>query len=155
MDGEILKDGWEYLDWETMMGNVCARNPTLKVISVVYNWNQVITIADRNLWATTTYEWDIYGWEPEPTLNEANCWKHYQRWNNYGFSFSWSVTTSTTMVNASTYWPYNNYYSSTFIKNNDDWSSVKNDNLRWGETWTKPLMLNIENAYVGSEYINT
>lgn len=154
MDGEILKDGWEYLDWNPMMGNVCAWNPTLKVISVVYNWNQVITIADRNLWATTTYDWDIYEWWTEPTLSEANCWKFYQWWNNYGFPYSWSVTTSNTQVDASWYWPGNYYSSSTFITRSAspyDRSSVQNDNLWGGVTWVvSPAPL--KNAYIG-EYV--
>lgn len=152
MDGELLKEDWEYLDWNTMAGNVCAWNPTLKVISVVYNWSQVITIADRNLWATTTYDWDIYDENAvEPTLSEANCWKFYQWGNNYGFAYSGTITTSSTQVDASNYGPWNYYSSSTFITRSAspyDWSSVQNDNLRWGVTWVvSPVPL--KNAYIG------
>lgn len=92
-----------------------------------------ITIADKNLWATTVYNsWD--------TLSQANCWYYYQRWNNYGFAWTWSVTTSSTKVNASNYWPGNYYSSSTFITvsisaSPYDWSSVQNDNLRWWVSW--------------------
>lgn len=90
------------------------------------------TIMDKNLWATTVYnDWD--------TLSEANCGKYYQRWNNYWFSRTGSVTTSSTQLDASSYWPNTNnwYYSSDiFIIWNGDWSSVHNDDLWWDTTWT-------------------
>ena len=94
------------------------------------NW---LTIADKNLWATTVYN-------DGDTLSEANCGKYYQRWNNYGFPRTWSVTTSSTRVNASTYWPWNYYTWSTFIKWSADWSSVQNDNLWWWDTGTLVAM---------------
>ena len=87
------------------------------------NW---ITIADKNLWATTVYNGD--------TLSQANCWNYYQWWNNYGFPRTWTVTKSSTKVDASNYWPWNRYSSSTFITVSAspyDWSSVQNDNLWW------------------------
>ena len=104
-------------------------NATLWLISISSDWENWITIADKNLWATTV--WNI--WD---TLSEANCGKHYQRWNNYWFPLTWSVTTSSTAVDTSWYWPWNYYSSSTFITNTSwDWSSQQNDNLRWWETW--------------------
>lgn len=104
-------------------------SPSLWLISLSSDWTNWITIVDKNLWATQVYnDGDILG--------EANCWKYYQRWNNYGFPFTWAVTTSSTQVNAQNYWPWNYYNSSTFIKRSSspyNWSSVQNDNL-WGNT---------------------
>ena len=102
-------------------------NSTLWLISISDDGDNWITIADKNLWATTVWNyWD--------TGDANNTWGFYQRWNNYMFPYSWSVTTSPTQVDASDYWPWNYYSSSTFIYNSWDWSSVRNDNLRWWVT---------------------
>jgi len=98
------------------------------LISITGDGTTWYTIQDKNLWATTVYNnWD--------TLTQANMWNMYQWWNNYWFPSTWSVTTSSTQVDASSYWPWNYYSSSTFITESEDWSSVKNDNLRWWVTW--------------------
>ena len=101
----------------------------ISISSDAENW---ITIADKNLWATVVYN-------DGDTMSQANCGNYYQRWNNYGFPFTWPTTTSSTLVDASGYWPSNPYSSSTFIfwqKPSmmamwEDWSSVANNNL-WG-----------------------
>lgn len=120
------------------------RNSSLWLISVSWDWTTWYTIMDKNLWATTVFnQWD--------TLTDANCGYFYQWWNNYGFPHSWTVTTSTTKVDASSYWPGNYYNSSTFIKVSAspyDWSSVQNDNLWWWVTWVSP-MSELKNAYIG------
>lgn len=93
------------------------------------NW---VTIADKNLGATQVYN-------DGDTLSEANCWKFYQWWNNYGFPFSWSVTTSNGEVDTSWYWPLNYYENSTFIipsMDIRDWSSNNNPDLWWDTTDT-------------------
>ena len=101
------------------------------LISISSDWTNWITIADKNLWATTVYnDWDTY--------SEANCGKYYQRWNNYGFAFTWTLTTSTTKIDAQNYWPWNYYSGDIFItasKNPRTWDSSNNDNLRWWVTW--------------------
>lgn len=85
-----------------------------------------ITIADKNLWATVVYnDWD--------TLSQANCWNYYQRWNNHWFPYTWSVTTSSTQVDTTGYWPGNYYDDDTFIIWYTDWSNPQNNNL-WGYT---------------------
>ena len=98
-----------------------------------------IVIQDRNLWATMTWAWT---W-----ANIWSYWYYYQWWNNYGFPSdpNATVTVSSTKVDASGYWPENPYSSSIFIKgcpryNNwcSDWSSVRNDNLRWW-TWDNAI----------------
>ena len=120
-------------DWSSVAADAWVfRDVTNWLISISGDWSNWTTISDKNLWATTVFNtWD--------TLSEANAGKYYQRWNNYGFPFTWTVTTSSTQVDASTYWPWNYYSSSTFIKRGSrpyDWSSVQNDNLRWWVSWT-------------------
>ena len=96
------------------------------LISLSTDGSTWTTIADKNLWATTVYnDWD--------TLSEANCGKYYQRWNNYGFAFTWPTTIANTQINPSDYWPWNYYSSSTFIWGNQWWMSTVNSNL-WGNT---------------------
>lgn len=107
-------------------------NATLWVISLSSDGENWITIADKNLGATTVYN-------NGDTLSEANSGKYYQWGNNYWFPFTWSVTTSSTQVNASNYWPWNYYSSSTFITTNW-WDSSRNTNLRWWVTWTYEAM---------------
>jgi len=84
-----------------------------------------IVIQDKNLWATMTWAWT---W-----ANIESYWNYYQWWNNYGFpsNSSATITTTTSKVDASAYWPENPYSSDVFIKVLSDWSSVRNDNLRW------------------------
>lgn len=108
-------------------------NSDLWLISLSSDGSNRTTIADKNLGATTVYNsWD--------TLSEANCGKYYQRGNNYGFPRTWSITTSTAQVNASSYWPWNYYNSSTFRTWNTTWDSSGNNNLRWWVTWTVEAM---------------
>lgn len=104
-------------------------NATLWLISLSANGVSRTTIADKNLWATTVYNnWD--------TLSNSNCWNLYQWGNNYWFSRSGTPSTSSTVVNASSYWPWNYYSSSTFITWNRAWDNPANQNLRWDETDT-------------------
>lgn len=104
------------------------------LISVSGDGTNWYTIMDKNLWATTVFnQWD--------TVNDANSWYFYQRGNNYWFPHSWTVTTSSTQVDASNYWPWNYYESSTFITWSANWSNVQNGNLRWWVsqwTWETP-----------------
>ena len=111
------------------------------LISLSSDGNNWITIQDKNLWATQVWNsWD--------TLSEDNCGKYYQRWNNYWFPRTWSVTTSSTQVDASAYWPWNYYSSSTFITNSSKWDSTDNGNLWWWVTGVNP-MSELKNAYIG------
>lgn len=144
----VLKQ-WTWTAW-------IYHNSSLWLISISSDWTTRYTIADKNLWATTVYnDWN--------TLSEANCWKYYQRWNNYWFPYSWSVTTSSTQVNAQNYWPWNYYSSSTFIKRTSDpfwWDSSNNKNLRWWVTGVqqKTIYPELKNAYIGEyrvPWVNT
>lgn len=131
----VLYDGSSIATWAWVF-----HNATLWLISVSWDGITWYTIMDKNLWATTAYnDWD--------TLSEANCGKFYQRGNNYGFPRTWTMTMSSTKVDASWYWPGNYYSSDTFITGSGDWSSVRNDNLRWWVTWVQQKPANIIKKY--------
>ena len=129
----IPTSSWTKLYWTSIEAGWIFWSSTDWLISLSSDWQTWVTIADKNLWATTV-------WNSWNTLSEANCWKYYQRWNNYGFPFTWSVTTSSTQVDASTYWPWNYYSSSTFITRSSSpyrWDTTDNWNLRWWVSqWT-------------------
>ena len=126
----VPTSSWTKLYWTSIESWWIFWSSTDWLISISSDWQTWITIADKNLWATTVWNsWD--------TLSEANCGKYYQRWNNYGFPRTWSVTTSSTQVDASNYWPWNYYSSDTFIKDGWGWDSGDNWNLWWWVTqWT-------------------
>lgn len=146
-DSPVTPDNsWTTLyDWSSVAtGAWIYHNSTLWLISISSDWNNWITIADKNLWATTVYNsWD--------TLTDANCGYFYQWGNNYWFPHSWTITTSSTKVDARDYWPWNYYYSDTFIKSSGDWSSVTNADLRWWVTWVQQKQAwNVTEVYVGT-----
>lgn len=113
-------------------------NANLWLISISWDGIEWLTIADKNLWATTAWNyWD--------EIAASNMWNAYQRWNNYWFPYLSTITTSSTRVNASTYWPWNYYSSSTFVAISWSWASKfwessGNKNLRWWVTWTDEAM---------------
>lgn len=125
---------WAWIFW----------NSTDGLISVSWDWTTWYTIMDKNLWASTVFnQWDA--------LTDANCGYFYQWGNNYWFPRSWTVTTSSTQVDASYYWPGNYYSSGTFIIWNYDWSSVHNDDLWWWETGVQQKQAwNVTEVYVGT-----
>ena len=110
-------------------------NATLGIISLSSNWSTWITIADKNLGATTV-------WNSWNARSEANCWKYYQWGNNYWFNGIWwaSPATNSSQINAQNYWPWNYYSNSTFRTIYWWWDSSNNKNLRWWVTWTNDAM---------------
>lgn len=116
---------WTWIAW-------IFYNSSEWLISISSDWTAWITIADKNLWATTV-------WNNGNTLTASNCGWYYQWGNNYMFPFSWATTTSSTQVNASSYWPWNYYSSSTFILNSWTWDSSDSKNLRWWEDGNVPV----------------
>ena len=119
---------WTWVSW-------IYHNTTLWLISISSDGTNWLTISDKNCWASTVWNsWD--------NLSDDNCGKFYQAWNNYWFPRTWTVTTSSSKVNASTYWPWNYYESSTFITGSQWsgwWDSSNNKNLRWWEDWNVPV----------------
>lgn len=118
-------------NWTTVhssWGGWIYYNATLWLISITLDGTDWITMMDKNLWATTVYN---YG----DTITADNLWNIYQRWNDYGFS--WDSTQSgpdpSGSVDASLYWPWNYYESDTPASSYTGDSS----NLRWWVTeWT-------------------
>ena len=108
-------------------------NETEGLISLSSDWENWITIADKNLWAEIIYR-------NQDTVTWSNWGKFYQWWNNYGFLRSWAENTSSTQVDTTWYWPWNYYSSDIFIAVSNDWSVNQNDDLRWGVTWTVQAM---------------
>ena len=91
-------------------------------ITIEHDWDS-ITMMDRNLWATTNN-----------INNRRSYGYHYQWWNNYWFDpFDVSVEDNaiSERVDASGYWPWNYFFNGVFRKIMRDWSSSRNDNLRW------------------------
>ena len=102
---------------------------TAQVITITGDDGSVITILDRNLWATAAWTGcEDPDWWTKCAWWDNTYWYHFQWWNNYGFNpndsnvatnaqsdqvQSWSIT----------YDPSNQqYYSgSTFIKWNNNW----------------------------------
>jgi hypothetical protein len=135
---------WEDLVWPKPAAPVqtvwAYWNQDLWLISLVFwlsNWapnpRATVTIADKNLGATTVRA-------PGDTVTAANAGNFFQWWNNYGFPYNGTPTTSSTLVDASAYWPSNPYSNSTFrtVSGNvyADWSTDHNQNLWWGSSWT-------------------
>ena len=119
-----------YIWKDDSVGAWIYRNPTAWLISISDDWENWITIADKNLWATQVYN-------NGDTENQNNCGNLYQRGNNYWFPIDDSQrTVSWTKVDTTWYWPGNYYSSSTFIAQWNDWSDPSNSNLRWDDTNT-------------------
>lgn len=137
----LIRPNWtekQVYPWKKLITTAWIyHSPSLWLISISSDWTNWITMSDKNLWATTTYN-------VGDTMSQENCWNFYQRWNNYWFPFNMSVSSTTTKVNASNYWPWNYYSSSTFIidKSNEwlnskgFWDTSYNTNLRWNTTNT-------------------
>lgn len=138
----VPTSSWTKLYWTSIEAGGIFWSSAEWLISLSSDWQTWITIADKNLWATTVWSsWDA--------LSEANCGKYYQWGNNYGFPRTWTIANqSTTQVDASNYWPWNYYSSDTFIKYNGGWDSTNNWNLRWWETWVVTLNNAITNTGV-------
>ena len=128
----VPTSSWTMLYWTSIESWWIFHNVASWLISISSDGSTWYTLMDKNLWATTVYN---NGYE----LTDANCGNVFQWWNNYPFPWTLSydgITTSSTKVNASTYWPWNYYESSTWITSNP-WNSSNNTNLRWWVSqWT-------------------
>jgi prepilin-type N-terminal cleavage/methylation domain-containing protein len=114
-------------DWVT-------HNPIEWTITVTYGWQSII-IADKNVWAT-----EVYNWEIEPTNADnppAYRWKHFQWWRNVWFPITnWVLNPAQSQI-PFTQWETN----PNFIWNSSlarwDWSETQEDdawswvNIKW------------------------
>ena len=86
----------------------------------ITDWNNSITMLDRNLWATATWGTDAY-------------WYHFQWWNNYGFDWKTVQPHEPWQVDAEGYQWNHPYLSGVFLKQNQyNWDSSNNPELWWG-----------------------
>lgn len=135
----VPTSSWTTLyDWSSIASWAWVfHNATDWLISVSWDGTTWTTIADKNLWATSTdiTSTDSYGY-------------YYQRWNNYWFPTTWTVTTSDVAVDTTGYWPWNYYSSDVYIISKTNWSSIQNNNLRWWETWVVTVDNVITNTWV-------
>ena len=97
------------------------------------NWEESVTIMDKNLWAGVAWTW------------EESFWYYFQRWNNHWFQLNSEIKTWTELVSreeSMQYWPNNRYDSDTqFVVlgeldrnvnyHNYNYLASLNDNLRW------------------------
>ena len=110
------------------------------------NWEESITIMDRNLWAETAWTWEeSYGY-------------YFQWWNNHWFSLNSEIKTWKDLVTrdvALQYWPDNPYDSDVQFVVMDNYEEVNsninkgnyflaavNDNLRWW-SWDSEIVKHI------------
>ena len=136
---------WNRIDTWTWNGGI-YHSKYLSLISISWDWTNWITIADKNLWATTVFDSAALS---SATYTQDTCWYYFQRWNNCPFPKSAAATTMSTQVDATDYWPWNYYSSPIFRTTNQDWSSVTNSNLRWWVTWLVQVAKELETAYIG------
>lgn len=131
--------------WNWIINNIttyipeCEWKVAWEVITIVwsrYNDNQW-TNCDKDDIAICNWisgSWQILAACDVGAPAAWKSWKRFQWWNNYWFKNSWYIKTTTEHVDTSSYWPWCNYYSSTFIKDNNaewNWSTVTNNNLWW------------------------
>ena len=126
-------DVYVYIDDEPVVVTTpwIYHNASLGLISLSdANWENRVTIADKNLWASKVYDPD----DPNPDL-----WYCYQWWNNCpDYSRTWWTDA---LRDASSYWPNQPFYSTTWTNPNWwNWDDPVNDDLWWWETWTKEAM---------------
>lgn len=102
----------------TLTYNWIYWNSTLWLISI-QNGSDWITISDKNLWATNT--WDN--------------WLFYQFWNNSGYTYNASPYVTSKPTISSSYWP-GNYYTWSFVRvsSGNNWFNWTNNNLWWWVT---------------------
>lgn len=126
--------------WETIYTHeywTIMHNAELWQIKISADTFDDIIIADKNLWATTVFNyWD--------TISAANLGNVYQWWNNHAFPYgASSPTVSTSQVDMSSYTTPSTYNSSTFINVSTSntlwtsWSATQWINLRWNTTNTE------------------
>jgi len=102
----------------------CSENDII-LCSWVWVW---YIIAACNVWTDTAW------------TTSASYGYYFQWWNNW-WTPSWTLPLTTSTVDASSYWPWNYYNSTTFIwwaslPATYDWTDPQNNNLWWDVTNT-------------------
>lgn len=140
-----LYDGSSIATWAWIF-----QNATLWLVSVSDDWENWITIADKNVGATVVYNnWD--------TLSQDNCGYYFQWGNNYWFPFTGTIAnTSLEFVDVTGVAP-STYSSDTFVRQNG-WEfaltpggySTRGYDLWGAETWVQQITVDniINNTWV-------
>lgn len=108
---------------ETVEGKVREKDG---LISILVDTDTYVTMQNKNVGATTV-------WNTGDTASSENIGDYFQWGNNHGFKLNSTGDTSSTQVDASSYWP-GEYDSDTFVIGQIDWMSVDNYDLWWAET---------------------
>lgn len=124
----------------TLYSGYIYHNSTLWLISIK-NWDEWITIADKNVWATEVYN-------PNGSVTANNAWLMFQYGNNYWFPHTWASEFYTSTRTVGSYsWenPYNNEH---FVKvSTNNWFTWTNNNL-WGRLVEPYESLNASGVYI-------
>ena len=117
-------------------------NPDLGLISMSSDWENWVTIADKNVWATSS----------DPT-DQNSYWKTFQYGNIYWFPWegdSTAITTSSAIPSLSGYEWGNLYSDSTYRtnmswlgRNTNLWKGIAFTNLKSLEKWPCPLWFHV------------
>lgn len=108
---------------ETVEGKVREKDG---LISILVDTDTYVTMQNKNVGATTV-------WNTGDTVSSENIGDYFQWGNNHGFKLNSTGDTSSTQVDASSYWP-GEYDSDTFVIGQINWMSVDNYDLWWAET---------------------
>ena len=109
-----------------------------QVITITGDDGTVITILDRNLWATVAWTWCEKSDSLDCSNWDATYGYHFQRGNNYGFKSTGEVQSWTDKAEWNSAYANKWYYGTTFIKSYafipgwDYWSDWPHDDLWWG-----------------------
>lgn len=138
----IPNNQWNVIyDWSSIANWAWIfHSPELWVFSLSWNGQDWITIADKNIWATTIYH-------TGDQISADNSWYYYQWWNNHWFSYNGWFSTSNTQVDVSSYSP-SSYSNNVFITWNDSWMIEINKDLRGWVTGVQQIPNTIINTWV-------
>lgn len=123
---ENPQDGFWTLDGNDIIGRWLPSvrwNQSSGIISACLNNKAILTMADKNVGATTVYN---YG----DTLSQANCGNQFQWGNNYPFPYNSTVTTTTVSGEDLSWYGPGWYYSNGLW--NTAWSDIQNYTNAWG-----------------------
>ena len=122
---------WRYnLEFDDLNIYFLESNGTIK------SW----VIMDRNMWATEIFNKNY------DSPNDTSYGYYYQRWNNYWFATTWTISTSSRLVPKLVWSGYvpSKYANGQFILHPHSWIEVIdndfNDNLWWWKTNTVEAM---------------
>lgn len=112
----VLTFKWKEIPRPTYVTSAWAyHNADLWLISISTDWQNWITISDKNVWATVA--------DPE---NTDSYWDIFQYWNIYHFDWEWSGWTVTTeaQIPDLTGYEWWNLYSNDKYRTNIDWNAA-------------------------------